>query len=432
MLQIAKRNPTTRLGNLTDLGERRMFRMGVALRRMYGDFLDYEPNSVLALTSNSFRCKQTQQATLRGLFSIHSTLENGLELSRRLTKKQLGGLPAGSGSSSAWQQVAQDTQFLPSLDEAFYENSKYAKRHPSPLNKDLKADFQIKRLPGINKLCSIVRDRYKLQCDATIDLWTQIECELYLDRTGETIEHMSHFADWIHEPIAQDTALNQSVTLYELFEEVMLLAYLNRIDASGHYLISAPIINSLIESQSVAMGLNGTSSSRAQRYSGKKLILGSSHDIILTALLHDMGVIKPPEGAAWAKRLMEAKAKGASDVDKYRAGLMMAHFGLSLKFELVRVESSAGKWHVVRLAIYSEPDPNAAAIEWSPAPLGSVCKSRYLELNPGKNPLLFYPANKSLVKLNEDFDCPFELFKEVMKPWLLDEKKYDKLYNDSK
>lgn len=408
-----------------------MFLMGVALRRRYQQFLDFEPNSVLALTSNSFRCKQSQQATLRGLFSIHATLENGLELARKWRDRDFAHLPDGPGTSPIWREIPQDSAFLPSLDEEWYKKTAYARNHPSPLNVDIRNDSAISQLPGIERLCTLIKSRYLLQCDATIDLWTQIECELYLDRTKTTLHFVDHFADWILQEVAREPNSGETINLYELFEEVMFLAYLRRIDSNVHYLIASPIVESLIESQAVALGqLKPSEGERAAKYLGKKLVLGSSHDLIISILLHNLGLL-PIEAATWQHRLLEAKRARLSDVELYRQGLKMPHFGLSVRFELVELRNELANVSLplVRLAIYSEPDPSAGQIEWTPAPLGQVCKRTFREIYGERDQDLrfFYPKG---LQLNEQFECPFELFKNVSARMRMDQSKYTQIIND--
>ncbi|CAA3033342.1 Hypothetical predicted protein, partial [Olea europaea subsp. europaea] len=47
------------MSNLTDAGEMRQFRIGLELRRRYGDFLDYNASRYLAFSSPIYRCKDS-------------------------------------------------------------------------------------------------------------------------------------------------------------------------------------------------------------------------------------------------------------------------------------------------------------------------------------------------------------------------------------
>lgn len=406
-----------------------MYTLGRALRKKYSDFFDYDSKSILALTSNSQRCKDSLEATLEGFYEITNQPEKGREMAEKFQSGDMKGVSPGKGSSSAWLDVQLDPNLVPTLDYKYYASSNYIKNHPSILRKDLVLDPQIRKLPGLDRLREIITQKYGLPFTTKVfNAWSAIDCELYLDRTLETMKYMDHFADWIHEPIAEDSngpGPKISVDLLELFEEVVLLGFLGMVDKKYDYLMMSPTINSLRESQDVALG-RAVLNDRAAQYVNKKLILYSTHDSVLTMLLFDLGLIHT-DGGTFVKRMLAAKRAGATNLDKYLAGLMMCNFGISLRFELWQITSANGHERpVIRLYIYNQPDPSEP-VEWVPIPFGQLCKRRYAEMYPNEG--TSSPPTDDL-RLDETYDCPKEIFDKITAPWILDQEKYDRIYND--
>lgn len=415
-----------------------MYNLGIALRQYYNDknLLNYDINSTLALTSNITRCRESLDATLEGFYEITSNLERGYENVRKFRMNDTRVVPSGPGYSRIWRDVKLSTDLVKSLDYTYYMRSKYNKNHPSKLRKDLMLDEQISKLPQIGKLRQLLADRYHKAFNLSVTgLWSAIQCEMYLERTRDTLQYIDHYADWIDSPIISDQLLanadnnnsnnnntNRSVhiTLYELYEELVLLSFIGMTEVNSDYLVISPIINSLIESQQVALGFK-PQNERSKEYLGKQLIFYSTHDSILSMMLHDLGIITL-DGATFSERLLDAKLRGANDLEKLLAGLKMCSFGLSVKFELWKVNELP----IVRLAIYNEPDPYAPKIIWQPVALGAICHRRHKELFE-QAPM---EVDTESSGINKDYDCPFETFSKISTPWFLNETRYDLLYND--
>lgn len=412
------------LDNLTDCGEQRMYRLGVSLRNHYRGHLNYDAYSILALSSSSTRCLKSQQATLRGLFEITSSMKFGRELLSRRDK-----IVEGLGSNDISSQIAQFTDLVP-LEWGCYKRSMYHRENPGPLVEDLCLDKDIAQMPGIDRLKEILKTRYEQKFNTDIfDIWTAIECELYLDRTKETIDYTDHFADWINEPVAE----NSNAGLYDLFEVVTQIGFIRRVDSKAQYLLISPLIKSLIESQSVAIDSMTLMNSNelTGRYYGKQMILYSTHDFILTTMLNNLGIHQIGDTSKFLERFAEANQSDFNDLKRYLSGLMMAHFGLSLKFELHMVSLSTGcNLPIVRLAIYNQDSPTALDIQWEPVALGEIIRKRYRELYPdGENPDKFYATELGFM-IDMKYDCPFELFNEVAKDWIMNDTKYESIYNN--
>lgn len=407
-----------------------MYEVGRALRQQYQEFLDYDPNSTLALSSNALRCRKSLEATLQGLYEITSTVANGHRLAEKLANNDYSGIGSGCGNSDAWKHVRPDTSLVPDLGVDLYPSSLYAKNHPSELQEDLGSDEDISKLPGIQRLKQILKQRYDYDFNLDVtSIWIALECELYLDRTRETLIYMDHFDDWIHEPVAEDYSdpdNKVSLDIYDIFEEIVVLAYLgNFADKNTDYIVISPIMNIIFESQAIALG-ESVSSKTASRYRNKKLVISSTHDTILMMLLYDLGILQT-DGATFVDRLLAAKKSGSSGLKRFIDGLGMCHFGLSLRFELVQLMNAEGNESpVIRLFVYSEPDPRKE-VEWAQVPLGDACRRRYTQMYPEGDLASYYSAE---FVFSERLECPRKLFQNVTSPWIFDQEKYDRIFND--
>lgn len=427
-----------------------MFNLGLALRQKYAKFLDYDTNSILAMSSKVLRCKKSLESTLKGFYDMTRDLSDGQRLAEKLRNNQIDDLPSGSGSSSVWQEVKLDEELVATLSYDTVKNSPYVMHHRSPVKDDLENYIEIKNLVGIKKLRRFINDHYGMDFKSKIlTLLSTVQSELYFDRTRETIGYLDHLASWIDEPVYEmkEGSTTIKISMLELLDQVNLLSFIGMVDENMNYLITAPIVNALIGSQMVALnqpdssqylgrqqkskGKLGNKSSTSGKFNSKKVLFYSSHDTILSVLLVDLGIINPIEGASFAKRLVAAKQSNATDLQKLTQGLTTCQYGVSAIFELWSIEAETGsEIAVVRLSLYNDSNPKAAKIDWVAQPLGTMCQRRFKQLYPNEPLFNYYPQGQDKNALNLNMDCPFELFKKIADHWKYDEVKYRKIFND--
>ena len=436
------------LNNLTDLGHLRMHRLGLELRRRYSHFLSYDPQQVVAFSSNFVRCQQSLNDTLMGLFNNLWLVEDGRQLAIDYMNRQaptrspeachsLANLPTGSGSPDAWRQVQLDLETIPSLAYTYLNNCPFRRSHPSPVDANLSASAAIGELPDIETLANLFMERYHLKFNFTaLALWSNTAAELRLVRTQATLAYGRHLFDWVNRPLAGYKSSAQ-IQLFDLFEQVSVFAYRDRIVGEADYIQLAPIISSLVQSQLVALNWPGPSyrPEVAGKFRDKRLVIYSSHDSILQLLLHRLAIIDL-NGESFERRFR--KFRRADDETKFLAGFKMSEFGMSLAVELweakreladdeaamgARSGGAGNRFAYLQAALYNRRDGVHQPVGYKRVGLGSACRRLFRRLHPTASLKRFYSAD---FPIDDHQSCPFELFLNVTGQYVYDSEKFAK------
>lgn len=452
------------LSNLTDSGKFRQFRVGLELRKRYEDLLDYNASHYLALSSPIFRCQESLEYTLRGLFDIEWPLSRGLKLideynadiadykdclafgstidgnSSTCHQHQYLILPSGAGSPLESKQIKIDTETVPTLSYTYLNACKYRLEHPTPVDRNLFNSPAIAQLKGLGRLKNILEEKYATGWKfEALGLHSTLSSEIRLARTRKTINYGRRNFEWVTQLVPEYEPTR--ITWFDLYEEVALLGYRDRIVGTADYIQLGPMISSMIISQQVVLGQlpidNGKDSPNnrtfesASLYEGKKAVIYSTHDSIMQLLLHRLGFIRADE-ADYETRF--SNNHEADDVEQLLAGLRMSKFGLSLVFELYEMDagpnsSDAMKFPFVQVSLYNEEDGKHAPIDYRKLKLGELCGRLFREQNPNLAQAdldkLFYDQEE--FPLDRDLSCPFELFKNVTSNYMMNSSQLNEL-----
>lgn len=499
------------LANLTEIGKMRQFRIGLELRRRYEKILDYNASHILALSSPVLRCQESISDILHGLFDIETTAERGRKLTDRYNA-DLGNanrfcfkaddlvhdetfcrgqmvppvsdepkdspllLPGGSGFPLEYMRVKIDLSTVPSLTWKFLNNCNWRKNNPSPVDKNLSNSEAIAQLKGINKLVRLLKSRYNVNFNfTTLGLWSTINAEVSLARTRNTIGFGDHYLDWINTALPEYKKIK--ITLFDLWEQVAVLGYRDRIVGTANHIQLGPMLTSLVQSQGVALAgyhrlhhpvhhdnLDNNRRNLIYKvgdeseagtyidnrlYSDKKMIIYSTHDSILQQLMINLSLIQfEPED--FETRFNEWRK--SDYVSKLLAGLKMTEFGSSLVFELFETEvvdtrkrrdepeplesnhlvpSRGKKFPFVQALLYNEPDGKFKPVEYRRLRFGAACRRKFREIHQalGKAKIDSMLAKFRVpgFPLDEDLSCPFELFKQVTSAFMLQPAELNKL-----
>lgn len=379
---------------------------------------------MIAFSSPIYRCIESLEQTLRGLYNTEWTKDKGRSILGKCNTTDCFG--SGSGSPDEWRLVPIDQKTVPSLVYEYLNNCKYRKENPSPVDFDLMSDPEIKSLVGVEQLKALLQDRYNQNFSYPVTgVWSTIASEMSLVRTRSTIEYTSHYADWVNRPVSKTRRHLDPITLYDLHEQVTVLAYQDRVVDEARYIQIGPIITSLIESQLVALGHNSTNE-RMKTYKDKKMIFYSSHDSILQLLLSQLGLIHI-EGDFQSR--FQKWHKSHDEVGKFLSGLKMCSYGSSIRFELIQMEipGKTDKFSYVRAYIYNKEDPKFEAIDYKPVEFGSACRRVFEQQNPNASSKELSRFYNPVFQVDFKYSCPFELFRNVTANMMFDEQKIHRL-----
>jgi hypothetical protein len=472
--------------NLTDSGRFRQFRVGLELRKRYEDFLDFNASHYLAFSSPIYRCQESMEYTLRGLFDIDWPLSRGLKFIEQYNAgvsskldclasnkyELLGGsdaspatcdhalsLPSGSGSPLEYKQIKIDTESVPTLTYDFLTNCKYRLDHPTPVDTNLSASAAVSKLKGTGKLQRILENEYGSPwAFKSLSLWSTLAIEIGLARTRSTVHYGSRNYKWATQLVVEYDPV--PITLFDLYEQVALLAYRDRVAGTADYIQLGPMISSMIASQRVALErakLPANQPSYHQKarakygfkshdlYVNKKAVFYSSHDTVLQLLLHRLGVIAADE-ADYETRFKNWRQ--SDDIEQLMAGLRMAKFGMSLVFELYEMkedgedgdggerahkdgneQAAVGSFAFVEVSLYNQEDGKHRPVEYRKLNLGQICERLFLEQNPSSSwaelDRAFYDQKR--FPIDRRLSCPFGLFENITSRYMIDSDKLDQL-----
>ena len=457
------------LSNLTEEGKFRQYRIGLELRRKYSKFFDLDTNHVLAFSSSIVRCVESLEQTLGGLFSVDQTLEDGLEFTRQVSScfqrdpYQLGAvsektrkcikeelnvhMPNGPGFPNRWKSIRIDTKSIPVLNYNYLKNCP-ANLTNKPIDRDLRESDSIRKLAGFERLATLLKQRYDLNFNFTaLAWWSSIAAELRLARSWQTLEHGQHFYVWVSQPAAGDGRNNQTLvaptatagkspSLFDLYEQVVTLAYRDRIIGEANYVQLAPLIGSLLQSQLVALGKDGARLKPLlpdEHYKDKKMIFYSTHDSILQLLLHRLQIIDINENEPFEKRWN--RMKNSDEVSQLLAGHKMTKFGFSLVFELWQMEASGEQqelsekttFEYIQLAVYNREDGKFKPVDYKRVQMGKVCRRLFLRLYPRQKLELDEQFYDEQFKIDQKFSCPLKLFRNVTSAYEFDLNKFNSI-----
>lgn len=374
---------------------------------------------MIAFSSPVFRCIDSLENTLRGLYNTEWTKDKGrLIISKRNCTDCFG---SGSGSPDEWRQVPIDLKTVPALVYEYLNNCSYRKQHPSPLDSDLTNDPEIKSLVGVDQLKTLMKEKYGQDFNfPVLGIWSTIASEMNLVRTESTIQYTSHYADWVNRPVS--TKRNSDpITMFDLHEQVAVLAYRDRVVDQARYIQMSPTVTSFIESQLIALGRNATNE-RMKIYRDKKMVFYSSHDSILQLLLDSLGLIHI-EGTF--QNRFDKWHKSRDEVGKFLAGLKMCSYGMSAKFELMQMEipGKTDKFAYVRASLYNKEDAKFHEIDYSPIEFGSACRRLYERKNPNSSSRDLSRFYNPVFPVDLKYSCPFDLLLNVTADLMFDEQK---------
>lgn len=407
-----------RLSNLTDTGRFRMFRLGLELRKIYSELISFDPSEILVFSSPVQRCLESLRITLNGLMNLETTMSGALN--DQTLASNFSETDEKSGFAFDWQSFRIDTDTVPTLTVSSVLNCSYLKwLHSTEKNKLNSIDYIIgnpkaQSLIGYEDLKSSMAKRYNSTTPVLFSsIFSTVKAELELKRTQNTINYTSHFSDWINIPVKTRLINGKLVTLklIDVLEQSVVLSYIPEMISELQQVHTGPIVKSLIDSQLVKLGRNTDSGTR---YEQAKMIVYSTHDLTLTRLLYDLGVIEIDETRSFEDRFFDSKARNdnnQADLDEFLNGLKICNYGMSVSVELWMIKHETEReFPIVRMWIYNESDGKYSDIKYNPVFLGQVCQRLFKEQYPTENIGKFY--NKR-IKIDENLSCPFDLFQNV-------------------
>lgn len=279
-----------------------------------------------------------------------------------------------------------------SLDYNYVYKSPYVLNNlRDKVNFNLMEDEQIASMFGVGRLFEVLNERYNIRRfdDKALNILATIRSEMALN---ESANPRGQHYDWIYEVVAKDNQTGNVMTLMDVFNQVVLLGYYKQLDQVANFITTGPIIESLFESQKTILRYRKLNW-RYSYYSGKNVILYSTHDTTILRVLKDLGIVRLGNPAIFRQRFFDFKSRpNVTDLHMFLNGFMMSHPGFSARFELW---SSYSK-KVVRLSIYHDVDKKN--INYEAVPLGYYCsesmkKSGYIT-----------------TEIVDPFECPVEVF----------------------
>lgn len=328
----------------------------------------------------------------------------------------------GSGSPDEWRRVPIDVNTVPALVYQYLNNCTYRKQHPSPLDTDLMSDPEIKSLPGVEQLKTLLKEKYGQDFNfPVLGLWSTIASEMNLVRTESTYQYTDHYADWVNKPVSTLRRSSDPITMFDLHEQLAVLAYRDRVVEESRYVQMSPIVTSLIESQLMALGYNSTNE-RMKLYKDKRMVFYSSHDSILQLLLDSLGLINI-EGTFQSR--FERWHKSHDETGKFLSGLKMCSYGMSMRFELWQLEvpGKNDKFSYVRVYIYNKEDAKYEPIDYKPVEFGSACRRLFERQNPNASSRELTRFYNPVFQVDYKYSCPFDLLRNVTANLMFDEQK---------
>lgn len=452
-----------RWGNLTETGKLRMYRIGLELRKAYSNFLDFDRRQILAFSSPVQRCIESLENTLNALMDLGTIVDdeianlgaseaqtreigptnnnnnNSNRKKRNFMSKDISNSLTMNeeqqfGQADEWQKVNIDLKTVPTLSIAYLLSCSLIRKRAYQIGLNrvqyiLENSSELDSLVGMNELERILEERYGFRGSMLRSrislLYSTIKSELELRHGKGTFNCTNHFRDWFNRPVAtrlvnDDKPRELKLTLFDVLEQATLRNFINFRGHHDRLLQSGPILKSILESQLVALGLT---SRTGHIYEGKKMIFYSTHDIVFTRLLRDLSLIRTTNVLSFEDRFFAIKANldSITEEDKVLAGMKPCSYGASLRIELWQVERPLLdlKATIVKMSIYSQPDGKYKEINYQPIKIGSLCRSRFLKRHmTDTNSLsgLYRPE----LELNEEFDCPFELFRDLITEYQID------------
>lgn len=137
------------------------------------------------------------------------------------------------------------------------------------------------------------------------------------------------------------------------------------------------------------------------------------------------------DGQKYKENLLNLPAKSSNssiskEVEGLLAGVKRAEFGSSLAFELWK--SSKNSYAYIKLRIYNRDDALNEEIEFEHIKLGLICRNRFIRKYGYNEQLIakFYPL-KSDMTVDYDYECPFELWKNVTNDSMISNKQFQQL-----
>lgn len=410
-----------------------MYKIGLETRKKYSHYLDYDSKHILALSSPIYRCQDSLQTILKGLYNIEWTKDKGRALVSKMNhcsaNNTCPSLSTGSGSPDEWRKVNIDTETLPTLTYEFLNQCAYRLNNPSPVDSDLMNSKDVKSLPAIEKLRDIIKTRYNQEFDFfALGLWSTISSELNLVRTESTYNYTNHYNDWINDVIIAKH--DYAISLYDLYEQAAVFAYRDRVVGEANHIQTGQLVTSIIESQLVALGKNATNQ-RMKKYQDKKMIFYSSHDSIIQLILHSFNVINIE--SSFENRFSKWY-RSQDSVGKMLSGLKMPSYGMSMKFELWELEAVTddNKFQFVQLSIYNEEDVKFRDIEYKLVDFGTACNRLFKKKYPKASSDQLSSFYKTSFQYDKKRNCPFELFRNVTSDILIDDMKVHQLCDTNK
>lgn len=400
--------------NLTDGGRSRMFLLGRELGKLYRSSMAPDASKLLALSSRNDRAYESISFALRGFYNIETKIDDGLKRMSELSECKITNnsltcphqIPFIHGDE--WKRVKIITKFIPSLESDYFNDNCFnGMRNVCPQYEDLYENSQIKAIPGVEKLRQVVTKLYKKKFDYDFPKsYSNLVPILAQSMHSDLINVSYPMSKWIFTPII--TKGKRVYTLKDVFESLSSI-YLQACARSFEsYLEVGPIIGSLLESQRLAVGdlNNVTRESGNKIYSGKDVIIYSTHDTIITTILYKLGIIRVPTVNDAESFFKISPDK--DEIDGFLAGVKTIRYGATFIFELWQ---SNGGFNYLKLLAYDQDSAWSDHIKFRYVEIGSICNQKLLRSYPQVNIESYYKDIGADVQ--RSMMCPFEIWKNI-------------------
>lgn len=407
-----------------------MYNLGLELARRYRASFANKATNVIALSSPKARSIESTKTLLRGFFNLETTMEKGLDGVRLFNQCRHGvetscnAIPLGTGRAAEWDRVNIVSNLLPTIESDYVTNQcLYAKKYPCPLISNASVDAGIRSIIGYRELLRIAEQDQTGKLDKAF--LSAFNTMLSVVRQGiqpQLVPILKNLSYWIGKPLVQQG--DRILRLHDAYEQMCLLMWQTCYANLSGYIQIAPLVTTMIESQTVALGRQPLGDSMVADYNGKKVILYSSHDTVLILLMQKLGIIKSA-GPKFEQRFFDL-APEADDTQAVLEGLRVIDYGFTANFELWKYPNG---FSFLKLLIYNKDDGKYEPIEFKTIQLGSVCRRAFESQFAGEDIEQFYVGSDKT--LDKSVTCPFELWQKLTSHLMITRRLFNELcYND--
>lgn len=396
-----------------------MSKLGLDLKRRYKkNFLDNRAgsinNHIKAFSSDYQRCIDSLNITLKALLDPANSRHAGYNsLAESLQKSDNQFVPI-TFTLDDWKKISID------VDSIFMSwsdiQNKCIKGYSYVGTKNLLLDPDIKKLPGINRFETIVKEHFNSPLNVSIlAIMSNLKNELEIARTRSTIHYLDDVSSWIDEPVKNDQDL--PITLSDVGEQVALVFHQNQFTGAAKLLQVGSLFSSMVRAQNEANELslkpiNGLSMGTMNLY--------NTHDSTIQVLLTELGIIELGQRRlSFEKRFEEGLNRDR--IFRFLNGLQLPEYGATLLVELQTVDYTDMKLPNIRMFLYNEPDVKLdGPIEWIQIKIGLLCREKLIKMGVSEETMNTY-FGEWLYMNDPELDCPLDMFKLAFKEFIYDE-----------